>query len=177
VGICGKNVLDLHHELIICTMANLIGEFEVSMDYKGRIMLPAALKRQISPEAMERFVINRGFEACLVIYPMDVWKVIREEVDQLNLYVIENRTFIRQFYNGATEVQLDGNSRLLLPKKLLDDASIVKDIILFAYSNRIEVWAKDKYEEMMKKGPEDFAALAEKVMGKSKNPDKSENVS
>ena len=158
-------------------MTNLIGEFEVSMDYKGRIMLPAALKRQISPEAMDWFVINRGFESCLVIYPMDVWKVIRKEVDQLNLYVIENRVFIRNFYNGATEVQLDGSCRLLLPKKLLDHGSIVKDIILFAYSNRIEIWAKDKYDDMMKNGPVDIAALAEKVMGKSQKPDKSEDVS
>ena len=108
---------------------------------------------------------------------MDVWKVIRKEVDQLNLYVIENRVFIRNFYNGATEVQLDGSCRLLLPKKLLDHGSIVKDIILFAYSNRIEIWAKDKYDDMMKNGPVDIAALAEKVMGKSQKPDKSEDVS
>jgi MraZ protein len=177
VGKCGKTVIDLRHNLITSHMTNLIGEFEVSMDYKGRIMLPAALKRQISPEAMDWFVINRGFEPCLVIYPMDVWKLIRSEVDKLNLYVTDNRIFIRNFYNGATEVQLDGSNRLLLPKKLLDYGEIVKDIILFAYSNRIEVWAKSKYEEMMKNGPVDFAALAEKVMGKSQKPDNPADVS
>jgi len=159
------------------TMLNLIGEYDCRLDQKGRIMLPSALKKQIPPEAMERFVINRGFENCLVLYPLNEWKVIIGEINRLNLYNRKNREFSRYFNRGATEIPLDGSNRLLLPKHLLEYAKIGKDIILFAYSNRIEVWAKDMYDQLMKNEPDDFAALAEEVMGKIQIPDKSEDVS
>ena len=158
-------------------MTNLIGEYECRIDQKGRIMLPSALKKQISAEAMEKFVINRGFESCLVLYPLNEWKVISEEINRLNLYNRKNRNFARYFYRGATELSLDVSSRLLLPKTLLEYAKIGKDLILFAFSNRIEVWPKEVYEQLMKDEPEDFAVLAEEVMGKPQIPDKSEDVS
>lgn len=161
----------------IQTMTNLIGEYECRIDMKGRIMLPSALKRQVSPEAMDKFVINRGFENCLVLYPLNEWKGISEEINRLNLYNRKNRNFARYFYRGATELILDGANRLLLPKTLMEYAKIGKDLILFAYSNRIEVWAKEVYEQTMKDEPEDFAILAEEVMGKPQIPDQSGDVS
>ncbi len=158
-------------------MTNLIGEFECKIDAKGRIMLPAGLKRQISPEAQDKFVINRGFENCLVLYPLNEWKEISDEVNQLNLYNKKNRDFSRYFYRGATELSLDATNRLLLPKQLLDYAKITKELVLFAFSNRIEVWAKDVYQNLLTDEPEDFAALAEEVMGNDNNQDLKENVS
>lgn len=155
---------------------NLIGEFECKLDQKGRVILPANLKKQISPEAKDMFVINRGFENCLVLYPMNEWKVISAEVNQLNLYNRKNRDFVRYFYRGATEVALDSSSRLLLPKTLTGYAGIGKEVILFAFSNRIEVWAKDKYERLMTDEPEDFAALAEEVMGKPDRKEETDDV-
>lgn len=152
---------------------NLIGEFEIKLDQKGRVILPANLKKQISPEAKDLFVINRGFENCLVLYPMNEWKSISAEINRLNLYNRKNRNFVRYFYRGATELALDGSNRLLLPKTLMSYAGITKEVILFAFSNRIEVWAKDKYEQLMTDEPEDFAALAEEVMGK---PERTEEV-
>ncbi|MCD4680354.1 MAG: hypothetical protein K8S00_08205, partial [Bacteroidales bacterium] len=95
-------------------MVNLIGEFDCKIDVKGRIMMPSALKKQIPSEAEERFVINRGFEKCLVLYPMNEWKDISEEINKKNLYVKKIRDFVRYFHRGATEIKLDGNSRLLL---------------------------------------------------------------
>jgi MraZ protein len=144
---------------------NLIGEFECRLDAKSRIILPSALKKQISPEAQDKFVINRGFEGCLVLYPYDVWKVTSARVNSLNLFVKENRMFVRAFNNGATELALDSQNRLLFPKMLLDFAGIDKEVVLFAYADRVEVWDRKKYREMMKEEPEDFASLAEKVMG------------
>jgi MraZ protein len=144
---------------------NLIGEYECRLDDKSRIILPSALKRQISQEAQDRFVINRGFEGCLVLYPQDVWKKTSENINKLNLFVRDNRWFVRFFYNGATELTLDSQNRLLLPKSLLGFAGIDKEVILFAYSDRIEVWNKATYQELLSKEPEDFALLAEKVMG------------
>jgi len=157
-------------------VTNLIGEFECRLDEKSRVILPSGLKKQISQEAQDRFVINRGFENCLVLYPMNEWKGISEEINRLNLYNRKNRDFARYFYRGATELTLDNASRLLLPKSLLSYAGIVRDVVLFAFSNRIEVWAKDRYEKLMTDEPEDFALLAEEVMGKQGKSDSSDDV-
>lgn len=145
---------------------NLIGEYECKLDQKGRAILPSNLKKQLPAEAQDRFVINRGFENCLVLYPINEWNEISDEINQLNLYNRKNRNFARYFYRGATELSLDASNRLLLPKNLMAYAGIEKEVILFAFSNRIEVWAKDKYEQLMTDEPEDFALLAEEVMGK-----------
>lgn len=147
-------------------MTSLIGEFECKLDPKGRIMLPTALKKQIPEAAGNCFVINRGFEKCLVLYPKHEWDIISKEINQLNLYNQKNREFVRYFFRGATELTLDNTARLLLPKKLLEYAGIDKDLVLFAFSNRIEVWSKDLYDNLMTDEPEDFANLADEVMGK-----------
>jgi MraZ protein len=144
---------------------NLIGEYECRLDDKSRIILPAALKKQISQEAQDKFVVNRGFEGCLVLYPQNVWDETTARMNKLNLFIKDNRQFVRAFNNGATPLLLDSQNRLLLPKTLLDYASIDREIILFAYSDRIEVWNKKTYREMLSNEPEDFAQLAEKVMG------------
>ena len=157
-------------------VTNLIGEFECRLDDKSRVILPAGLKKQISPEAQDRFVINRGFENCLVLYPMNEWKSISEEINRLNLYNRKNRDFARYFYRGATELTLDNASRLLLPKSLLSYAGIVRDVVLFAFSNRIEVWARDRYEKLMTDEPADFSILAEEVMGKRDQNDSRDDV-
>ncbi|MCX6281404.1 MAG: division/cell wall cluster transcriptional repressor MraZ [Bacteroidetes bacterium] len=158
-------------------VTNLIGEFECRLDDKSRVILPSGLKKQISQEAQDRFVINRGFENCLALYPMNEWKGISEEINRLNMYNRKNRDFARYFYRGATELTLDNASRLLLPKSLLSYAGIVRDVVLFAFSNRIEIWAKDRYEKLMTAEPEDFALLAEEVMGKQEKSDTSDDVS
>jgi MraZ protein len=148
-------------------MANFLGEYDCKLDPKGRIMMPSGLKKQIAPEAQERFVLNRGFEKCLVLYPLNEWNKISTEINELNLYNKKNREFVRYFYRGASELALDTTGRLLFPKRLLEYAGIEKELILFAYSNRVEVWAKGVYENLLTDEPEDFASLAEEVMGKN----------
>ncbi|MDR9398342.1 division/cell wall cluster transcriptional repressor MraZ [Salibacter sp.] len=146
-------------------MANFIGEYHCKVDTKGRFMMPSGLKKQLDPAAQEKFVINRGFEGCLVLYPMNEWEKETQKFEKLNLFVAKNRKFYRQFHNGATQLLLDGTGRLLLPRTLAKSAEISKEIVLFAYANRIEVWAKDRYEEVMEEDVDDFASLAEDVMG------------
>ncbi|MGE5425213.1 MAG: division/cell wall cluster transcriptional repressor MraZ [Syntrophothermus sp.] len=146
-------------------MTSLHGEFECRIDDKGRIILPMGLKKQISPEAQDHFMVNRGFEGCLNLFPMNEWKTESERVNHLNLYNQENRVFLRNFYRGATELALDGSNRILLPKSLLEYAKIDKDVILTAFSNRIEIWSKEEYERHLDISAEDYARLAEKVMG------------
>lgn len=146
-------------------MTNFIGEFDCKIDAKGRLMVPAGLRKQLDPAANESFVVNRGFESCLVLYPKNDWERISSEVNQLNQYVKKNREFVRYFYRGATELSLDGNGRILLPKRLQQYGKIEKEVVLFAYSDRIEIWDKDTYENLLTDEPEDFANLAEEVMG------------
>lgn len=146
-------------------MNSFIGEYECKLDVKGRLIIPVSLKKQLSPDANESFVVNRGFESHLNLFPSNEWKMISSRISRLNLFVKRNRDFIRKFNNGATELNMDLNSRILIPKSLLDFAGIDKDVVLFAYSNRIEVWAKDAYEKMLGEESGSFSDLAEEVMG------------
>jgi len=149
--------------------SRLIGEFEISVDAKGRIMMPAALKRQLPPEAHDKLVINRGFEKCLVLYPITEWNRQSDKVNALNMYVKENRDFARYFFRGASELTLDNVNRFLVPKSLLEYAEVEKEAVLFAFNDRIELWSKAKYEQQMNEAPQDFSSLAEKVMGGTRN--------
>ena len=146
-------------------MASFIGEFDCKVDAKGRVMVPTALRKQLDPEAKETFVLNRGFEKCLVLYPKNVWTTISSEISKLNQYKKKNREFIRYFYRGASEISLDGTGRILFPKRLMDYAAINKEVVLFAYFDRIEVWDKNTYDNLLTDEPDDFSKLAEDVMG------------
>jgi len=155
-------------------MSGFIGEFPCSVDAKGRFLLPGGLKKQIPAKEQKRFVVHRGMEKHLVIYTRKEWDKLSAEVNELNIYVMKNREFIRKFNRGATDIELDTTNRLLLPKPLMDYAGIEKDIVLFAFGNRIEVWSEKEYNRMLKDDKTDFATLAEEVMGKK---GKNENLS
>jgi MraZ protein len=150
-------------------MANLFGEYMCKLDSKGRFMLPSGLKKQLSAEDQDHFVINRGFEKNLTLYPESEWNKISKEINSLNLYTKKNRDFVRYFFRGASELVADSTARLLLPKPLMDYAGLDKEIVLFAYGNRIEVWSKELYESTLDVEPDDFAVLAEEVMGRINN--------
>jgi MraZ protein len=152
-------------------MQSLLGEFPVSVDDKGRLMLPAALYKQMTAAERKKLVVNRGFETHLTLYPIGIWKKVTAELNKLNLYVRKNRDFVRRFHNGATELPVDGTNRILVPKTLLQYAAITKDAVLVAFSDRIELWSQTEYDKLMKDRDVDFAALAEDVMGKSKTED------
>ena len=153
-------------------MTNLLGEFECRLDSKARIVLPAALRKQLVPDIQNRFVVNRGFEQHLVLYPFPEWQRITAELSQLNLYVKKNRDFVRYFHRGATEVEMDGSGRLLLPRRLLSYAKIQDEVVLLAYANRIECWDALSYEQLLTDEPADFAHLAEEIMGSVERPER-----
>lgn len=146
-------------------MQQFLGEFECKLDDKGRLRLPTQLLKQLDGQEQEGFVVNRGFEKCLAIYPTREWKRITQEINALNLYVKKNRDFVRYFFRGATEMTIDSSERVNFPKQLLEYIDAKKDVVLFAYFNRIEVWAKEQYDNMLDAEPSDFADLAEEVMG------------
>jgi MraZ protein len=153
-------------------MRNLIGEFECNLDGKGRLMFPAGLRKQLGPDE-NRFVINRSiFESCLVLYPWDEWEDITRQLNKLNRFDRKNDRFIRKFRNGANEVELDGSGRILIPKRLKEFAGLQKELVLLASANKIELWDKSKYDEVMDEDQEDFAQLAEEVMAGIDDPEK-----
>ncbi len=152
-------------------MAGFIGEFPCTVDDKGRFLLPSGLKKQVPAKEQKRFVVHRGFDKHLVMYTRKEWERISAEVNSLNLYVRKNLEFVRKFNRGASDVELDGTNRLLLPKTLTEYAGIKKDIILFAFGTRIEIWSEEEYQRMMKDDGDGFAKLAEDVMGGAKKND------
>jgi MraZ protein len=146
-------------------MSHFLGEFDCKLDAKGRMMVPSSLKKQLPEAEREGLVINRGFEKHLVIYTKKEWDTITEELSKLNAYEKKSREFIRYFTRGATELSLDSANRILLPKVLLDYAGITSEVVLSCVLNKIEVWAKDSYDSQLDSEPENFANLAEEVMG------------
>ena len=146
-------------------MIQFLGEYSCKIDAKGRLRLPSPLLKQLGDLAKDGFVLNRGFEKCLVLYPRQAWDSISKDIQKLNQYVKKNRDFVRYFFRGASELELDSNSRLLFPKTLLDYAQVDKELVLFAYFDKIEVWSKESYEGLLNDEPTDFDDLAEEVMG------------
>lgn len=145
-------------------MYQLTGEYECRIDEKGRLRLPAALLKQFGTDTLQ-FTVNRGFEKHLMLYPKDVWDVKTREINQLNIYNTKQRQAIRYFYRGATSLVLDGTDRILLPKSLIDYAELQKDLVLFAYHEQIEIWSKEKYEDMLNAEPDDFSTIADDIFG------------
>ena len=146
-------------------MIQLLGEYVCKLDSKGRLMVPSNLKKQLPNVDQEGLIIKRGFEKNLMIYPRAVWNGIATEVAQLNQFEEKSRTFSRYFLSGVSELQLDSAGRVLLPKMLLDWAGIEGDIVMMCQFDKIEVWSKAAYDKMLDNEPEDFAKLAEEVMG------------
>ena len=147
-------------------MNHFIGTYECKIDVKGRILIPSALKKQITISSKNGFVLKRGlFNNCLDLYPFDQWKFVMNKIDQLNRFNKKNIDFIRRFTAGVKMVDIDTNGRLLIPKDLIKHASIKKDIVLSSAVNILEIWDKNLYEEIIDEAKVDFSSLAEEVMG------------
>ena len=148
------------------TLNSLIGTHECKVDAKGRLMLPAALKKQLLPVLQSGFVLKRAvFQPCLELYPMSEWKVLMQKVNKLNRFKKKNNDFIRRFTAGVKVIEVDAAGRLLIPRDLVAFSGITKDIVLASAINIIEIWDKERYEKAIDDATGDFADLAEEVMG------------
>lgn len=147
-------------------MLSITGTYECKVDAKGRFMFPSSLRNQLVPGLKEGFVIKRSvFQKCLELYPMSAWEKESEKVGQLNRFRKSNVDFIRKFMAGVKTVELDNAGRCLIPKDLVKYGDISKEVVLASVVNRIEIWDKDLYEEAVSYDPNEFADLAEEVMG------------
>lgn len=153
-------------------MNTIIGTYECKADAKGRLMMPAPLKKQLASSLQEGFVLKRSvFQPCLELYPMSEWNLLMNKINKLNKFVKKNNDFIRRFTAGVKVVEIDALGRVLVPKDLVVFANISKDIVLSSAVNIIEIWDKEAYEKAIDDSIGDFADLAEEVMGNSNDDD------
>jgi MraZ protein len=147
-------------------MATFIGDYECKVDVKGRIILPVAFKKQMPAGAPDHFVVRKDiFENCLVLYAIDDWNSQLEKIrKKINTYNREHNMFLRNFFKGTAELSLDNNNRMLIPRRLLDLIGAGRDVVLAGQDGRIEIWASAVYDKIGLP-PEDFANLAEKLLG------------
>jgi len=149
-------------------MIGFLGEFEATLDAKGRFLLPAGIRKQLPEKENDQFVINRGFEKCLSLYPLKSWEPLFAEISKLNEFDPKVREFRRYFLNGATMVEPDSAGRLLIPPNLKDHAGLQKDIVLVSAVDKIEIWDSNKYHQLFDSfSAEDFSSLAKDVMTKN----------
>jgi MraZ protein len=146
-------------------MTGFIGEYHCKLDAKGRLSLPADMRKQLSPEDAESFVISRGVDDCLSLYTVSEWSRVMEKLRGLNRFKAKDRKFARMFQKGATKLSLDSSGRLLFPKTLMGWAGIQKDIVLVANVDLWEVWDKKRYDELLASDWDEFEGLAAEVMG------------
>lgn len=147
-------------------MVNLIGTYECKADAKGRLMLPAAFKKQLEEVLEDGFVVKRSvFQPCLELYPRKEWDVLMGKMNKLNRFKKKHNDFIRRFTAGVKEVEVDSAGRILISKDLAQFAGIGKELVLSSAINIIEIWDKNRYEAAIEDATDDFADLAEEVMG------------
>lgn len=142
-----------------------IGSFKYSVDSKGRVSIPAKLRKYLTPEANDTFILTRGTAQCIDVYPMDNWKELAaNKLNQLNSFDPKEAMFIRMFLQEAAEDKLDSQARLLIPKNLMEYAAIEKDIFILGAVKKIEFWNPEKYEAYLKENVQSYDQIANEVM-------------
>ncbi len=143
-------------------MTFFTSQYECKLDAKGRMVLPARIKSQLPEGDSQELVVRKGFEPCLIIYPMVEFKKVFSKISSLSEFNEEYRKLQRNFLSGVVTVELDGNGRFLIPKNLLTYAQIDKDAMLVGTGNKVEVWNPDVYEKHIINDQSELSRLAEK---------------
>lgn len=143
-------------------MSFFTGEYECKLDAKGRLVLPSRIKSHLPETSGNEVVLRRGLEPCLVLYPLVEYKKIFSKIAGLSEFNEEYRSLQRNFFRGDTTVELDGMGRFLIPKLMLQYASIDKDAVVTGVGNRIEIWNPDTYNQYMINDSAEFSKLIQK---------------
>jgi len=140
------------------------GEYLHSIDRKGRIILPAKFRESAKAHFIEKFFVTRGLDMCLFMFSEEEWRTQESKFKAISFTKQQARTFNRLYFSGAAEVSPDKQGRILLPQYLKDFAQIKRDVMIVGVSNRIEIWAKDKWQEFYGSSRQSFEEIAEKLM-------------
>ncbi|MFU8811696.1 MAG: division/cell wall cluster transcriptional repressor MraZ [Balneolaceae bacterium] len=147
-------------------MPSFKGEYEHSVDNKGRVAFPAKLRKALSPDAKESFTLLRGLEPCLYLYPGDEWEKVEDKLATISSFSKEGRTVKRNFLRYAEDFTLDKQNRIPLPSHLKEYAGIDGTAIFIGSGERIEIWSPEKLEAVDEAlTDESYQELFEKVMG------------
>ncbi len=146
-------------------MAFFKGQESYSIDNKGRVNIPSKMRKSVSPDANDTFVVTRGTDNCVWAYPLDEWKKYEDKFESLNQYDEKNRYFLRMLLMWAEEVTLDAQQRISIPKKLLEYAKIDSKVTIIGMGDKIEFWEPKNYDKYINANEESYEAVAQKVMG------------
>ncbi len=135
-----------------------IGEYQHTLDTKGRIIIPAKFREELG----DVFIMTKGLDNCLFIYPKDEWKVLEDKLKLLPLTRKDARAFVRFFFSGATECELDKQGRILIPGNLREHCKLDKDAVVIGVSNRVEVWSKEEWDSYNDDDDLSYENIAEK---------------
>ena len=139
------------------------GQFLYSVDSKGRVSIPAKLRRHVAPDANDTFVMTQGTATCIDIYPLDQWNQFEEKLLGLNPFKPNEAKFIRMILQFASEDKLDSQSRILIPQFLLEYAKIEKEVLILGALKKIELWNPKVFQEYLKQTPETYEQIAAEV--------------
>ena len=136
-----------------------MGEYHHSVDPKGRLIVPSKFRDGLG----QNFVITKGLDNCLFVYPMEEWLIIEKKLKSLPFTKADARAFVRFFFSGANECELDKQGRILLPSNLREYAKFDKDVVIIGVSSRIEIWSKELWENYTESEDMDYEEIAEKL--------------
>lgn len=137
-----------------------MGEFQHNIDDKGRMIIPAKFRELLGTS----FVVTRGLDKCLFVYPLPEWEVLEHKLKALPLMKSDARAFTRFFFSGATECEWDKQGRVNLPSTLRDYAKLEKECVVLGVSNRVEIWSRDTWEQYFQQSEDTFNEIAEKLV-------------
>ncbi|WP_034429172.1 division/cell wall cluster transcriptional repressor MraZ [Caldisalinibacter kiritimatiensis] len=136
-----------------------IGEYQHSIDKKGRVIIPSKFREDLG----ETFIITKGLDNCLFVYPLEEWKILEEKLKSLPLTRRDARAFVRFFFAGATEGSLDKQGRVLIPGNLREHSRLKSEAVIIGVSNRVEIWSKDEWNKYNKNDDLSYESIAEKM--------------
>jgi len=140
------------------------GEYLHTIDRKGRLILPAKFRESAKSNFIDKFFINRGLDKCLFMFSEEEWHSQEQRFKNFSITKQQARTFNRLYFSGAVEVIADKQGRILIPQFLKDFAGIKRDVMIIGVSNRIEIWAKEKWQEFYGNNQPIFEEIAERLM-------------
>lgn len=136
----------------------LIGEYEHSLDTKGRLIMPAKFREDIG----EKFIITKGLDGCLFAFSLEEWKIFEQKLRSLPISNKDARAFSRFFFAGAIDCEIDKQGRFLISGNLREFAELQKEVVIVGMDSRIEIWSKDKWEKCDDEiSPDEIAAKME----------------
>ncbi|PKM86269.1 MAG: cell division/cell wall cluster transcriptional repressor MraZ [Firmicutes bacterium HGW-Firmicutes-12] len=136
------------------------GEYQHGIDEKGRMIVPAKFREVLG----EMFMITKGLDSCLFVYPQTEWKILENKLKNLPFTNKDARAFARFFFSGAGECETDKQGRILINGNLREYAGIIKDVVIIGVGGRIEIWAKEIWEKYSQETEKTYEELAEKMM-------------